>query len=91
MNARRDRAHNRAEPGKQPLVKHGLGFASKIMGALIKPVCEHWFVPELVAGADANACHAAPTSTSFAGIDLGVGNRPRRPVSWRERPLCWAS
>ena len=84
MNARRDRAHNRAEPGKRPL-----GFASKIMGALIKPVCKHWFVPELVAGADASAGHTAPTS--FAGIDLGVGDRPRRPVSWRERPLCWAS
>jgi hypothetical protein len=84
MNARRDRAHNRAEPGKQPL-----GFTSKIMGALIKPVCKHWFVRELVAGADASADDTAPTS--FASIDLGGGDRPWRPVSWRECPLCWAS
>jgi len=59
------------------------------MGALIKPVCRHWFVPERVAGADASARYTAPTS--FAGIDLGGGDRPRRPVSWRERLLCWAS
>jgi hypothetical protein len=84
MNARRDRAHNRAEPGKQPL-----GFTSKIMGALIKPVCKHWFVRELVAGADASADDTAPTP--FASIDLGGGDRPGRPVSWRECPLCWAS
>ena len=84
MNARRDRAHNRAEPGKQPL-----GFASKIMGALINGVCKHGFIPELGAGADANARSVAPLS--FVGTNLSVGDSPRRPGRRRARPLRWAS
>jgi hypothetical protein len=84
MNARQDRAHNRAEPGKQPL-----GFASKIMGALIKGVCKRRFILELGAGADANARSVAPTF--FVGTNLSVRDRPGRPGSRRERPLHWAS
>ena len=84
MNARRDRAHNRAQPGKQPL-----GFASRIMGALIKGVCKHGFIPGLGAGTDADARSVAPTR--FVGTNLRVGDRPRRPGSRRERPLRWAS
>jgi len=83
MNARRDRAHNRAEPGKQPL-----GFASKIMGALFKGVCKHGFIPELGARADASARAVAPTR--FVGTHLSGGDRPRRAGSRREHPLHWA-
>lgn len=84
MNARRDRAQNRAEPGKQPL-----GFASKIMGALIKGVCKGRFIRELGAGADAKARSVAPTF--LVGTNLSVRDRPRRPSGWRGRPLHWAS
>jgi hypothetical protein len=54
------------------------------MGALIKRVCERWFVLVLVGAAGSNVRHVAPTS-------LGLGDRFRRPVSWRERPPLWAS
>jgi hypothetical protein len=59
------------------------------MGALIKRVCERWFVPVLVGAARSNVRHVAPTS--LVGIDPGLGDRFRRPVSWRERPPLWAS
>jgi hypothetical protein len=84
MNARRDRAHNRAEPGKQPL-----GFASKTMDALFKGACKHGFIPERGAGTDANARSVAPTP--FVGTNPSGGDRPGRGGNRRERPLRWAS
>jgi hypothetical protein len=84
MNARRDRAHNRAEPGKQPL-----GFASKIVGALFKGRGKHGFIPELGARTDANARTVAPTR--FVGTHPSGGDRPRHAGSRREHPLHWAS
>jgi len=84
MNARRDRAHNRAEPGKQ-----SLGFASKVMGALFKAVCKRGFIRERGARADANPRAVGPTR--FVDTRLSASDGPGRAGSRRERPLRWAS